>query len=126
MYYKGIDTLHVDKYTKYYMKGSKVRDLESLGFKYKHNMSDSENTVYDYIFPVYRYHAIISLEARFLLHRESGIVVIDVFDTNTHGIYGPWYYDPSGIYNKIIRIINRNILKEMKKMHIVKYKERQI
>lgn len=122
MYYKGCD-LNIDRITKYYMKNTNSRTLEAYGFRYRRTMSDSDDSVYEYIFPVYRYHDSISLEARFLLHQESHTIVVDVFDSGSHGIYAPWYYDNSGIAERIVHIINRNIAKEMKKLHITRHKE---
>ena len=115
MYYKGTN---IDKETEYHMKNTNPEHLERLGFKYRKSMSSAEDNIYAYFFPVYRYHDAIALEARFLLHQESRVIKVDVFDSGTHGIYGPWYYDNSGIHGDLINIINSNIKREMRKMNI--------
>lgn len=115
MYYKGTN---LTKYDAYVMDESMLGRIKELGFYYKRGMSDKEDSVYEYVFPVYFYHNDISLECRFLLHYESRKVVIDVFDSGNHGIYGPWYYDNSGIHRLIIKKVNKNIRKEMTKLRI--------
>lgn len=123
MYYKGTNFKSVDKITRYQIKNPSTGHLNNLGFKFKRSMSDAEDDVYEYFFPVYRYHAAISIEARFLLWQQSNILTVDVFDSTTHGIYGAWYSDESGIHKEIINIINKNILKEMRRMNITKKKD---
>ena len=118
MYYKGTNFKDVDKITKYQIEDPSTTNLCNLGFRYKRSMSDAEDDVYEVFFPVYRYHAAISLEARFLIWQQRNTLTVDVFDTTTHGTYGPWYSDESGIQAKIIKIINKNILKQMKYMNI--------
>lgn len=118
MYYKGTNFKRVDKETEFKLNDTNIGNLNRLGFRYKRSMSDAEDDVYEYSFPVYRYHMSISLECRFLLWQKSNRLKVDVFDYTTHGIYGPWYNDNSGVHEEIIKIINKNILKEMKRLNI--------
>ena len=117
MYYKGTNLKKTDEFK---IDPYMLMNLDSLGFRYKKSMSSEGDNVYEYFFPVYSYHDAISLECRFLLHFEDQTISVDVFDTGSHGIYAPWYCDESGIYNKLLTIINRNIRKEMKRLHIRK------
>ena len=122
MYYKGtIKKIH--NCGRYIMKDTNPRKLDENMFRFRQSMSDAEETVYEHVFPVYRYHAAVTLEARFMLIKETGEIKIDVFDSGTKGIYGPWYNDESGIHEKIIGIINSNIAKEMKRLNIFEEKE---
>ena len=118
MYYKGTQLKAIDRNTDYQMENTSVGHLNRIGFRYKRSMSDAEDDVYEYSFPVYRYHLAVSLECRFLLWQQSNILKVDVFDSTTHAIYGPWYNDESGIHDEIKRIINKNIDKEMRYLHI--------
>lgn len=120
MYYKGTNSMRANKYV---INSDMLDHIDDIGFRYKKSMSSAGDTIYEYNFPVYRYHEFVSLEARFLLHYEERIILVDVFDAGSHGIYAPWYYDPSGISEKLVNIINKNIAKEMKKLHITKYKK---
>lgn len=122
MYYKGTNFKRTDRFK---LADPSVRNITNMGFTYKRSMSDAEDEVYEYSFPVYSYHEAITLEARFLLWRNSNQLVVDVFDIPTHGIYGPWYLDESGIHKRIINIINNNIYKTMKRMNITKIKGAQ-
>lgn len=92
--------------------------LAGLGFRYKRSMSERGESVYEYVFPVYRYHTAIVLECRLLVISETGELTIDIFDSGSHGMYAPWYYDESGIHSKIIEVINNNIKKELHRMKI--------
>ena len=118
MYYKGTDLKSIDRNQDYKIKDNSISNLHRLGFRYKRSMSDAEDDVYEYSFPVYRYHMAISLEARFLLWQQSNILKIDVFDSTTHAIYGPWYNDESAIHRDVKEVVNRNISKEMKRLNI--------
>ena len=120
MYYKGINLRKTDTYI---MDKSMMSHIKDIGFYYKRGMSSEGDTVYEYVFPVYFYHNDISLECRLLLHYESRNVSIDVFDTGSHGIYGPWYFDNSGIHRLIIKKVNKNIRRELTKLRIQCIKE---
>lgn len=119
MYYKGTGLPKFNKDGVYIMQDTSYRKLNDNYFRYVRSMSGENETIYEHIFPVYRYHAAVTLEARFLLCQETGEIVVDVFDAGSKGIYGPWYYDNSGIHAKLIDIINSNISKEMKKLDII-------
>lgn len=119
MYYKGTN---LKKTNKYKIDPEMLNYLEDIGFRYRRSMSCEGDTVYEYFFPVYRHHEFVSLEARFVLHYEDCIISVDVFDAASHGIYAPWYYDPSGMTQKLVNIINKNIAKEMRRLHISKSK----
>ena len=118
MYYKGTHLKQYERDKEYQIDDTSRIHLIDLGFRYKPGMSDAEDDVLEYSFPVYRYHMSISLECRFLLWQQSNILKVDIFDTTTHGIYGPWYYDNSGIHQDMLEIINRNIGREMKRLGI--------
>lgn len=118
MYYKGTNLKGISKNDIYKIDNPNIANLHRLGFRFRHNMSDAEDDVYEYTFPVYRYHAIISLEARFLLWQKSNILKVDVFDSTTHGIYAPWYSDNSGIHQEVIKIIDKNISREMRNIGV--------
>lgn len=119
-YYKGSNLKPIKKYEKYHFNQKKnINELESMGYKAYRAISSIDDHVYTYVFPVYRYKATITLEARFLVHVETGDISVDVFDSNTKGIYAPWYNNESGIYDSFIDIIDANITKEMKRQKIM-------
>lgn len=119
MYYKGTDMKKFDKDKKYVMKDTNQYKLNMYFFRHVRSMSSDDETIYEHVFPVYRYHAAVTLEARLLLWQETGEIRVDVFDAGSKGCYGPWYYDESGAHDKINDIINKNIAKEMKKLDIL-------
>lgn len=122
MYYKGINLKKYRKSGTYLLKDTSRKNLEANDFHFKRSMSDADETIYEHIIPVYRYHASVLLEARFLLIHETGEVRVDVFDSATKGVYAPWYREDS-IHSKINQIIDMNITKEMNKLGMIELKE---
>ena len=122
MYYKGTNFRKYSREKKYMMKDTSLSHLSKNYFRYRSNLSAVNESIYEHSFPVYKYYAAVTLEARFLVCQETGRVDIDVFDMCNKGIYGPWYNDESGCHKEIIDLINANIAKEMKKVGIYENK----
>ena len=120
MYYKGTGLKKYHRDEDYYMPDTSRDMLDRHDFRYRSSMSDSKESIYEHFFPVYRYHADITLEGRFMLVRETGKILVDVFDAGSKGIYAPWYYDEGDLHAYIIKIIDSNIEKEMKRLGIKK------
>ena len=104
-----------EKYTK---KNISKEWLCTNKFKYNRLLSDEENNVYTYRFPVYKYGDFVSLECEFSVFFETGEVRINVFDYNTRSRYAPFYYIENGIYNEILDKINDRIIIQLNKFDI--------
>lgn len=93
--------------------------LERYDWRYSKAMSDEETTIYTHRFPVYKYGITMLLDCEFILDVATNEVSINVYDSTSRGLYAPWYYTEYGNYNDILKIIDGNIEKEMKRLDIV-------
>lgn len=90
------------------------------GFRYNKNLSTEESNVYTYRFPVYKYEKITTvLECELTLFIEDGTIAINVYDYGTNDKYAPFYYCEYGNYDKMLKIINEKISRELKKLGII-------
>ena len=99
--------------------------LKKLGFEYSLK-SDTENTYYYKSFPVIKYNKIPILFAVILINIDNNNVQIDVYDKN-NDCYSPWYLRKNGfgapIYRDLIQKIDNRIMKEIKKIGIIKWEK---
>lgn len=103
---------------KYIKKNISKEWLCANKFKYNRLLSDKENDIYSYRFPVYKYGDFVTLECELSVFSTTGEVRINVFDYNTRSRYAPFYHVEYGIYNEILDKINERILKQLKKFDI--------
>jgi len=75
---------------------------------------------YTYRFSVYKYVDTITLECELVFTLQNGEVIINVYDKNTRNKYTPFYNVEYGNYDKILKIINNRIEKELNKLDIRK------
>ncbi len=94
--------------------------LISNGFTYNRLYSDEEIEVYTYRFPVYKYGIFAILDAELKVVVGENCIQINVFDHNTINRYAPFYYCEYGNYDKVLKIINNNIRKQVDKFGIKK------
>lgn len=94
--------------------------LLSHGFRYNRQLSDDESEVYTYRFPVYKYEKFTTLEGEFCIVLGDDEVKINVYDYGTSDRYAPFYYCEYGNYDAILRIIWRNIEKQLRNLGINK------
>lgn len=104
----------IDK--KYKILSSSNQELEKRGFLY-----DKEQKNYIYKFPVLLYKKSPVLKCIITVEEENYNVKIDVCGTDNN-YYAPFYGNKYGDYEKVIRIIDRRIFKEFKKLKIVEFK----
>jgi len=105
----------------YKMKDVNKDKLQSLGFRYSKSNSDSENNFYLYRFPVHKYKKLTTIFCELLVEEKSGCAVINVYDANGN-FYTPFYHDRYGNFSIMSTRIEKNILKELKKLEIEKRK----
>lgn len=94
--------------------------LLSHGFRYNRQLSDDDSEVYTYRFPVYKYEKFTTLEGEFYIVLGDDEVKINVYDYGTSDRYAPFYYCEYGNYDAILRIIWRNIEKQLNNFEIKK------
>lgn len=107
------------------MSNTSEDNLKKLGFRYDKLTSNNEYTNYIYRFPVYKYNSKTLLECKLTLNINTKIITVDVYQESGL-IYRQFYHSEYGSKEPIIEIINNNILKEFKKLHIkqIKHKEK--
>ena len=104
-----------------YIKSNATKQwLLSHGFRYNRSLSDDESEVYTYRFPVYKYEKFTTLEGEFCIVLGNDEVKINVYDYGTSDRYAPFYYCEYGNYDAILRIIWRNIEKQLRNLEIDK------
>ena len=94
--------------------------LISHGFRYNRQLSDDESEVYTYRFSVYKYEKFTTLEGELCVALGEDEVKINVYDYGTSDRYAPFYYCEYGNYDAILRIIWRNIEKQLRNLEIDK------
>lgn len=104
--------------TTYIIQDNSTQHLLDLGFR---KYYDSEGT-YIYNFHILEYDNMVALIGRILAYTDDNEIKIDVMDNN-YVLYRPFYNLETGNYKPIMDKINKSILKEFKKLGIVKQKE---
>ena len=92
--------------------------LLSHGFRYNRQLSDNDSEVYTYRFPVYKYEKFTTLECELGIILGEDEVRINVYDYGTSDRYAPFYYCEYGNYDAILRVIWRNIDKQLRNLDI--------
>lgn len=88
--------------------------LKRYGFR-KIRSIDEEENMWKYSFPVYKYkHRIPTIGCIITVLLPSGEIKLDVLSNGS--LYGPFYNKEYGNHEKIMKIINSNILHELSKL----------
>lgn len=96
--------------------------LKQNDFRYSRTYSDSESDAYLRRFPVYKYGSYCTLEGEVLIYVETGEVKINVYESGTNDIYAPFYHVEYGNYDSLLKIIDKYIYAELKRLNIRKVK----
>ena len=106
-------------HTKYIKKNITKEWLLSNGFRYNRLLSDDKIETYTYRFPVHKYNkfTVLECELRVLLGEDN--ILINVYDYATNDKYAPFYYCEYGDYDKMLKIINEKISRELKRLGII-------
>lgn len=91
-------------------------------FKYSSILSDENEDIYTYRFPVYKNGGFTILECEIAVCLNTGDTNIDVFEYGTRDRYAPFYYVEYGNYDSMLKSINDCINPELKKLGINKKK----
>lgn len=86
-------------------------------FRYSSKLSSSDESVYTYVFPVWKAGEIIALEAKITVTLETGEAIVDVYDSSFHGRYAPWYLKQS-YYEPLLGEIQKKIDSKLTWLHI--------
>ena len=97
-----------------------IQNLKSLGFR-KHHLLDSDSWSV-YRFPVHKHKKITTLECELKIDLDNGAIRLDVFDMSNQP-YPHFYTHPTGYNKKMLTSIFNKILKEYKKLGVVKKDE---
>lgn len=94
--------------------------LKSNGFCYNRIFSDEENESYSIRFPVYKYVNATTLECELIITLGKDEVNVDVYSYETREIYEPFYYYEYGNYEKLLKVIWKNIDDKLRQLGITK------
>ncbi len=105
----------------HYFKREITKDwLTNNGFKYSRMLSNADDTVYTYRFPIHKNGYFTTLECELSCIESTGEVSVDVYDYGTRNRYAAFYYTQYGDYSKMLKAINKRINAELKKLGIEK------
>lgn len=103
----------------YKMKDFSIKTLKEIGFYYNKEISDNDNKYYSIRFPVLKYNDYTSIEGEITVCTTNGNVIINVYDLKGKP-YIPFYNNEYGNFNDILFVINKCIIKYLKKYKIKK------
>lgn len=106
---------------KYYIKDFSKKHLLEVGFNCV--FSDEDKNYFIYRFPIIKSYKRTTIEGVILINSDSGEIILDVIDTNNNNLYTPFYIIEYGRYDTILKNINNEINKTLRKLGI-KYKKR--
>lgn len=114
---KGLFILNNILKNTYKMKDFSFTNLKELGFYYNTVMSDEDRKCFSIRFPVVKYNSHASIIGEITVNSVNGKVYINVYNMKgSH--YIPFYNHEYGNFDDILKIINKNLLKQMKKYKI--------
>ena len=115
--------IHINKSiysNKYIIKDNSSQHLLDLGFRKYYEPEER----YVYNFVISKYGKSIVLCGRIIAYTDTKEIKIDVI-THNYATYAPFYDTEFGNYEPIMDKINKNILKEFKKLGIIEYKNKK-
>ena len=103
----------------YTMKNHSKKFLSDNGFRFNRSLSDSTEEIYTYKFPVVSYNKTVTIECEISVSVTTGILNINVINSNTRELYASYYNREYGDY-EIIKVIDMKIKKKMNELGIEK------
>lgn len=104
---------------KYIMKDFSHKNLHALGFSYNKIISDCDRKYYSMRFPVVKYNSSASIEGEITIDTTDGSIFLNVYDLKGN-YYIPFYNYEYGNFEDILKMIYKNINKQIKKCKIKK------
>lgn len=101
----------------YKMKDYSVSNLKSLGFHYNKEASDTDRKCYSLRFPVLKYNEHANIMGEVTIDAISGDIIINVYDLKGK-YYAPFYNHEYGSFDDILKIIYKNIKKQLQYLKI--------
>jgi hypothetical protein len=98
-----------------------IENLRNLGFRYSTLLSNDEEKIYIYRFPVYKYKNKTVLECELTVEINTNNIIVNVYNSH-HEIYTPFYNVEYGNFEPILDIVNKNINKEFRKLGVERIK----
>lgn len=89
--------------------------LNENEFKYNRTLSDSEDNVYTYRFPLCKNGYFVTLECELSCVESTGEIRVDVYDYGTRNRYAAFYCSEYGDYSVMLKSINKRISSELGK-----------
>lgn len=102
----------------YKINNSTIENIRNLGFRYSNSLSTDEEKVYVYRFPVFKYKRKLMLECELTIEVNTNTIFVNVYNSN-HSTYAPFYNNEYGNFEPLLEIVNKNILREFKKLGVV-------
>lgn len=91
--------------------------LKSLGFSFDRKKSCDGIKCYSIRFPVLKYNNTANMTGEITVNAENGEAIMDVYDLKGR-TYAPFYHCKYGNYEGVLKIINKNIIKQIKRLGI--------
>lgn len=102
----------------------KIRDysksfLQKNKFRYNSYLSDYDDEIYTYKFPLSSYNNVTTIECEISVSTITGVVNVNVYNAGTRELYTPYYNGEFGKY-EIIQSIDVKIKKKLEELGIEK------
>lgn len=94
--------------------------LNKNDFRYNRMLSDSDDSVYTYRFPLHKNGYFTTLECELSCVETTGEINVDVYDYGTRNRYAAFYCTEYGDYSCMLKAINKRINAELKRLGIKK------
>lgn len=102
-----------------YIKPGLTKDwLNKNNFKYNRILSDNEDNVYTYRFPLCKNGYFVTLECELSCIESTGEIRVDVYNYGTRNKYAAFYCVEYGNYNTMLNSINKKIKNELRTLGI--------
>ena len=101
------------------MKDYSTKNLKTIGFSLNKEASDGKRKCYSIRFPVVKYNEHASIEGEITVDSTNGNIFINVYDLKGNH-YVRFYNHEYGNFDDILKIINKNIEKQLRKYKIKK------
>ncbi|MCM1232292.1 MAG: hypothetical protein NC489_19390 [Ruminococcus flavefaciens] len=93
--------------------------LQKHKFRYSSYMSNYDDEIYTYKFPLITYKATTTIECEIAVSTTTGIANINVYNSGTKDLYAPYYNREFGTY-EIIKSIDKKIDNKLIELGITK------
>lgn len=102
-----------------YKKKNITKDwLLSSNFRYNRLLSNNEEEVYTYRFPVYKYNKFVTLECELQVIFGEDEIKVNLYDYGTNNKYAAFYYSEYGNYSKFMKGIYDKINQKLNNLGI--------